>query len=897
LADELEFQFTEGSEASYIAVITFDFAFGVERKDGTDTFFVEINELSADLVISADSLQGEAVAETAPTALQVLDGTLKLIAQVSVQFDDAIAADGRITLAELQGITPETIGDFVHLIAAGTLIAELSTEGNSGDTNQNSPAINIDIKSDNLFAGVSPDLSKKIDISTLKDSILDLLKELSAAGKKVTGFDQLNTTLPVIGSSINEMLSDNTDSSLGDFFDFYTPSFEYFNLLEVFNFDINDYLSSIGDLPGIDLPNFDITLDAHKFKLKNLIENENNLTLEPDWDLSLYLPEIWSLFNSDFQINDYLPSFQALLGLPYVPTMDQVRTDIKSYFGSFPNLKGLLDYIRTTGMKSLFNGFSSALSSEPFLISGGYFPDSNEVRFEFMSDAFREIDLAVDLESLFGDEFSELGISVDSDLTFTLTLGLKLVFSVSVSPGDASLTMRQAAVTVQVKEEIDGLGVTVEDFPDANRVSGGRFDFDARVELISHGLDPPVDGTITLSGFNTAANPDDLIDIQASGISSLDLPIVSSDQSYLNINAASDNVFDPATLQATVTAEVPKALIVSGSAVEADIENPLTAEQLSALLIAAIDLWSGLPLSADQLDRLDDISAQISDLSGGTLGETVGQSIYIDTDAAGYGWFVDTTPTDSSEFTQIDTVRLKAVAGSEADDRIDLLTVLVHEIGHVLGYDHDAQLAVMGETLSVDQRVLLNDMEGLDLNQASADPIAANIITGSSPNLTLDLTAAAENGRTITITVNSDGTVDISGSSVDDGTGIVEITSIIGNIASIITLVAPDLDNVWDLTGINAGTLTNSATAITFSDVQNLTGGSAKDTFIIDELAGVTGNIDDGTGTLDIQLFDFFYISGDFAFENKTNQSLRLVDGTPGGALLSNVDRMPSAFR
>jgi hypothetical protein len=58
----------------------------------------------------------------------------------------------------------------------------------------------------------------------------------------------------------------------------------------------------------------------------------------------------------------------------------------------------------------------------------------------------------------------------------------------------------------------------------------------------------------------------------------------------------------------------------------------------------------------------------------------------VDVTAAGYGWFVDPTPADDSEFGL-------GMAGSPAAGRMDLLTVVMHELGHVIGlesrYDGD----------------------------------------------------------------------------------------------------------------------------------------------------------------------------------------------------------------
>jgi len=61
-------------------------------------------------------------------------------------------------------------------------------------------------------------------------------------------------------------------------------------------------------------------------------------------------------------------------------------------------------------------------------------------------------------------------------------------------------------------------------------------------------------------------------------------------------------------------------------------------------------------------------------------------TIYLDRDAAGHGWFVDPTPGDAEEFRATADGTLQAV-DARAVDRIDLLTVVSHELGHVLGLE------------------------------------------------------------------------------------------------------------------------------------------------------------------------------------------------------------------
>jgi hypothetical protein len=85
------------------------------------------------------------------------------------------------------------------------------------------------------------------------------------------------------------------------------------------------------------------------------------------------------------------------------------------------------------------------------------------------------------------------------------------------------------------------------------------------------------------------------------------------------------------------------------------------------------------------------VTLTIANLPNAAVGQTVGTAITLDTNAAGYGWFVDPNPAANTDFLPTSNPNVWIAApGSAAAGKMDMLSVLLHEYGHALGLDHSA---------------------------------------------------------------------------------------------------------------------------------------------------------------------------------------------------------------
>ena len=121
----------------------------------------------------------------------------------------------------------------------------------------------------------------------------------------------------------------------------------------------------------------------------------------------------------------------------------------------------------------------------------------------------------------------------------------------------------------------------------------------------------------------------------------------------------------------------------SGQPVVVD-DGVLSQAELNLIVNAAIDRWAAAGASAEDIAAMRAVTFSVADMSGLSLGSSTAGSITLDSNAAGFSWFIDATPGEDSEYSGSGT-HLTAIPGTVPAIRIDLLTTVMHELGHQIG--------------------------------------------------------------------------------------------------------------------------------------------------------------------------------------------------------------------
>jgi hypothetical protein len=125
--------------------------------------------------------------------------------------------------------------------------------------------------------------------------------------------------------------------------------------------------------------------------------------------------------------------------------------------------------------------------------------------------------------------------------------------------------------------------------------------------------------------------------------------------------------------------------------------------QLQGIVSAALTRLGQAGVAPGLVAQLAAADYEVAALPAGTLGlaQVDAHRVLLSPDAAGHGWFVDATPLLDEEFASTPSGSgLVAPAGSPAAGKMDLLTVVLHEMDHLAGRGDEDSATHAGDLMA-----------------------------------------------------------------------------------------------------------------------------------------------------------------------------------------------------
>ncbi len=195
-----------------------------------------------------------------------------------------------------------------------------------------------------------------------------------------------------------------------------------------------------------------------------------------------------------------------------------------------------------------------------------------------------------------------------------------------------------------------------------------------------------VNGDGKVTGPTTSAGTDEYIVNQARGQSGTLLNADVNGDGYVNTTDLQETIQAVNHSVGTTAPQVFPQFQLFAGPTGSGTAPLLTTAQVQSVLPQAIAAWEAAGLNALGVRQLEQVNVEVADLGGNILGLEDPGLILINQTAAGYGWYTATSQASNQALGVAGAggQRLASTA-SPAAGKVDLLTVLEHELGHVIG--------------------------------------------------------------------------------------------------------------------------------------------------------------------------------------------------------------------
>jgi filamentous hemagglutinin family protein len=557
---------------------------------------------------------------------------------------------------------------------------------------------------------------------------------------------------------------------------------------------------TVGAVTFIDFNNLTGGTDSDTFSLSaGILSGEINGGAGDDTLVGENTANTWNILTADAGNATGIGSFSSIENLTgNAGTDDFIFADASSLSGVIngSSSNDSVDFSAETGAVSVDIGSAGFLNIETFV---GNNTDSTLVGDDIVNDwLINGINDGVIGTATFTD-FNNLTGGTDAD-TFTLSGG-SITGLIDGVAGADTLVGDNVANTWNITGADTGTVTGVNSFSNIENLTG-----DADTD------DFVFDDPGTLSGLINGAAGTDSVDYSAKlGAVTVDL----ADTNFVNIETYIGNDTD-----STLLAD--------------NIANSWSITGINDGTVGTTNF-----IDFNKLAGNDDTDDFIISASGSVTGSIVG-GLGNDTLQgvdAGTAWNI--TGADVGDLTEVAAFsEIETLQGGNGDD--------------IFTFDDGASFSgVIDGGAGTDEVDQSAEIGAVNINLASTSFVNIESFVGNNSDSTL---LGTDTNNTWIVTGANSGTVNsISFSGFNNITGNAQTDQFSisgGSIAGAVdggggddTLTADNVINAWDILGIDSGTVTNVGS---FSQIENLTGGDAQDTFVFANSAGISGNVDGG---------------------------------------------------
>ena len=225
----------------------------------------------------------------------------------------------------------------------------------------------------------------------------------------------------------------------------------------------------------------------------------------------------------------------SISDLVNIGSLLSLQDTVNQYFGTaeMPTNAGIAQAIRDKILGALGGGAQGTGGGGPLTVSGGYYEDTNELRFDIGMDFSQEFDFDLDM----GSDFSNLGLTIEGDMSVRLKLYVKFDISFGLDMNNLlnGLPLNPAEdVFIKVGEARFGVAIALEDMnftisADIGGATGtlevvdGNITLDASVNVGF--TDPDWDGKLRISQLSSILS---IMTFEPHGNLEVDLPMSGS---------------------------------------------------------------------------------------------------------------------------------------------------------------------------------------------------------------------------------------------------------------------------------------------------------------------------------------------------------------------------------